>query len=390
MKKTLLILSFILFSFGLMAQSNLSFYGYVKDLGMYYHPVEPIPISTDKSLDYLFLNEIHNRLNFRWYASDKLTFALEARNRIYMGQMIREFPNYEDFVDADNGYLDMGTVLFSADSWFLHTMLDRAWIDYTSGKLQVRLGRQRINWGTNLVWNPNDVFNTFSYFDFDYEERPGTDGIRLQYYTGVTSSAELVYKIGHNNDETAIAGMYRFSKFNYDIQFLGGWVGKDYVLGGGWAGDIKGAGFRGEATWFRPRDKEDTDNFESFVASVSADYTFPNSLYLHFGTLFNSYGTTGDAGGRSFFAPDISAKMLSLGKYQLFGQISYPVTPLLSANMSTMLNPCDGSSFLGPSVTYSLGNNWELMLNGQLFLGRQGTEYGDYGQAIYARIKWAF
>ena len=62
------------------------------------------------------------------------------------------------------------SVLLSADSWFLHTMLDRAWIDYTRGKLQLRLGRQRINWGTNLVWNPNDVFNTFSYFDFDYEE----------------------------------------------------------------------------------------------------------------------------------------------------------------------------------------------------------------------------
>ena len=390
MKRTLLILSLILFSFGIQAQSNFAFYGYVKDLGMYYHPVEPIPVSTDKSLDYLFLNEIHNRLNFRWYASEKLTFALEARNRIYMGQMIREFPNYEDFVDANNGYLDLGTVLISADNWFLHTMLDRAWVDYTSEKLQVRLGRQRINWGTNLVWNPNDVFNTFSYFDFDYEERPGTDGIRLQYYTGVTSSAELVYKIGHNNDETAIAGMYRFSKFNYDIQFLGGWVGKDYVLGGGWAGDIKGAGFRGEATWFRPRDKKDTENFETFVASVSADYTFPNSFYLHFGTLFNSYGTTGDAGGRSFFAPDISAKMLSLGKYQLFGQVSFPFTPLLSGNFTSMLNPCDGSSFIGPALTYSLGDNWELMLNGQLFFGREGTEYGDYGQAVYARIKWAF
>ncbi|WP_321995700.1 hypothetical protein [Draconibacterium orientale] len=390
MKRNLLILTLLFFSTAVYAQPKLSFYGYVKDLGMYYHPVEPIPVSIDKSLDYLFLNEIHNRLNFRWYVSEKLTFALEARNRIYMGQMIREFPDYEDFVDADNGYFDMGTVLLSADSWFLHTMLDRAWVDYTNGKLQVRLGRQRINWGTNLVWNPNDVFNTFSYFDFDYEERPGTDGIRVQYYTGVTSSAELVYKIGHNSDETAIAGMYRFSKFDYDIQFLGGWVGKDFVFGGGWAGDIKGAGFRGEATWFRPRDKNSTANFETFVASVSADYTFPNSLYLHFGTLFNSYGTTGDAGGRSFFAPDISAKMLSLGKYQLFGQVSYPINPLLSANMSTMLNPCDASLFIGPAFTYSLGNNWELMLNGQLFFGRDGTEYGDYGQAVYARVKWAF
>ncbi|WP_297086202.1 hypothetical protein [uncultured Draconibacterium sp.] len=389
-KKLSLILTFFVSSLLLSAQSDVSFYGYLKNLGMYYKPVEPVAVSETKTLDYLMLNQLHNRLNFRYFATEKLTFALEARNRIYMGQMIREFPDYEEMIDNDNGFLDLGTVLISADSWFFHTMLDRAWLDYTSGKWQVRLGRQRINWGTNLVWNPNDVFNTFSYFDFDYEERPGTDGIRVQYYTSVTSSAELVYKIGRNSNESAIAGMYRFSKFNYDVQFLSGWVGKDYVLGGGWAGNIKGAGFRGEATWFKPRDKDDETNFETFVASVSGDYTFANSLYLHLGTLFNSYGTTGDAGGRSFFTPNISAKMLSMGRYQLFSQVSYPLTPLFFVNLSAMLNPCDGSSFIGPDFSYSLADNWEIMLNGQFFFGRSGTEYGEYGQAIYARVKWAF
>ena len=127
------------------AQSNLAFYGYVKDLSMYYHLAEPAYVTPNKSLDHLFLNQIHNRLNFRWYASEKLTFALEARNRIYMGQMVREIPDYEDFVDSDMGYLNLGTVLASGNSYFFHTMLDRAWIDYTSGKWQVRLGRQRIN-----------------------------------------------------------------------------------------------------------------------------------------------------------------------------------------------------------------------------------------------------
>jgi hypothetical protein len=162
------------------------------------------------------------------------------------------------------------------------------------------------------------------------------------------------------------------------------------VLGGGWSGDIKGGGFRGEATWFIPRNSNDAENFEAFVASISGDYTLQNSLYLHAAFLFNSHGTTGDAGGRGFFTPDISAKMLSLGRYQLFAQTSYPFTPLLSGNIAGMLNPSDGSSFIGPSITYSLANNWEIMLNGQLFFGRKGTEYGDYGQAVYGRIKWAF
>ena len=82
------------------AQSDVVMYGYIKDLGMYYKPVDPIQLGT-KTLDKLLLNQVHNRLNFRWYTNEKLTFAVEARNRIYFGQMIREFPEYESIIDTE-------------------------------------------------------------------------------------------------------------------------------------------------------------------------------------------------------------------------------------------------------------------------------------------------
>ncbi|MBT3383168.1 MAG: hypothetical protein HN778_14055 [Prolixibacteraceae bacterium] len=387
MKKLIIIIPILLFVLkGNSQLNNWSFNGYIKDLGMYYKPKVPIP---GIESNYLATNIIHNRLNFKWFASNELTFAVEARNRIFFGQMIREFPEYDQIVDIDNGYFDLSETVFTGNGWFMHSIIDRAYFDYSKGNWQVRVGRQRINWGINLVWNPNDIFNSFSYFDFDYEERPGTDAVKIQYYTSVTSSAELVYKIGRNEDETAIAGKYQFSKFNYDFQFLGGWVGKDYVIGGGWAGDIKGGGFRGEASYFIPREKNN-GSVEAFVASVSGDYTLKNSLYLHGGVLFNSHGAKGKAGGRSFFDQNLSAKMLSLAMYNLFGQFSFPITPIFSANFSGMLNPSDGSSFIGPACTYSLGNNLELMVSGQLFFGDNETEYGDYGKAIFGRIKWAF
>jgi hypothetical protein len=389
MKKILLIHSFLCLVMFANAQSKISFNGYLKELSMFYKPVQSIPISATDSLDYLFLNQIHNRLNFKWFAMEKLTFDLEMRNRLFFGQMVKEFPGYKEMINQDGGFIDLGIIVYSTNSWFLHSAIDRAWIDYTYNKWQLRIGRQRVNWGINLVWNPNDIFNTFSYFEFDYEERPGTDGVKIQYYTGETSSAELVYKTGKSNDETAVAGMYRFARFDYDFQILGGWMGKDIVLGGGWSGNIKGGGFRGEVSWFIPRENNN-GSYEAVVASVSGDYFLKNSLYLHAGMLYNSYGTTGNAGGRSFFAPDISAKMLSFGRYNLFGQISYPITPLFSGSFSSMLNPCDGSFFIGPTLTYSLSNNWELMVNGQLFFGDSGTEYGDYGQAIYGRVRWSF
>lgn len=51
-----------------------------------------------------------------------------------------------------------------------------------------------------------------------------------------------------------------------------------------------------------------------------------------------------------------------------------------------MLNPSDGSSFFCPSLTHSPGNNLKLMATGQLFFGKEGTDYGELGKAVYGSI----
>ena len=382
----LLISSFTAFS----QTDKLTINGYVKNLYMYYKPELTLP---GIDANHLSSNLIHNRLNFRWYASRQFTIAVETRNRLYSGQLIREFPLYKDLIDNDPGFFDLAFMMASGKSWFLYTNVDRAWMDFTKGRWQITAGRQRVNWGVNLVWNPNDIFNTFDYFDFDYEERPGSDALKFQYYTGVTSSAEIVYKIQKNHvenkTESTVACRYRFSKFSYDIQFIGGRMPNDYVLGTGWMGDIRGGGFRGEISWFIPNE-HDGINKNAIVATISGDYTFKNSLYAHSAILYNSLGKAGKAGTRGFFDMNVSAKMLSYARANLFGQLSYPFTPLFTAGVSGIINPCDRSSFLGPLFTYSLGNNLEVMLTGQLFFGEEGTEYGELGVASYGRLKWAF
>ncbi len=368
-------------------ESNVSINGYVKDLFMLYHPKQDIS-EIDNNI--LTTNTIHNRLNFKWYTSDQITTVVEMRNRILMGSLISSYPEYQNTLGSDNGYFDLSFIPIDGGSWFMHSMIDRAYVDWSNGNWQVRVGRQRINWGINLVWNPNDVFNSFSYFDFDYEERPGTDAIKIQYYTGLTSSAELIYKLGENEKSMGLAGLFRFSKWAYDFQLMGGWIGYDYTIGGGWAGDIWGAGFRGELTHFIPRDS-DSGSEKATTASFSADYTFQNSLYIHSGLLYNSHGETGKAGGRNLlFNSDMSAKYLSFAKYSLFGQVSFPINPLLSSSLSGIINPSDGSLYFGPSLGYSLHDNLELMLTGQLFYGETDSEFGDIGQLLFSRIRWSF
>lgn len=366
-------------------ESKVSLNGYMKELYMFYSPETPIPGFDVNNLD---MNILHNRLNFKWYASSKFTTVVEMRNRLMFGNLVKDYPGYQSTVNVDNGLVNLSWITAQGTGWFVHSMFDRAFLDYSSGKWQVRAGRQRVNWGINFVWNPNDIFNTFSYFDFDYEERPGTDAVRAQYYTGATSSAELVYKPNRISARSAIAGMYKFTSWDYDFQFLGGQAGNDWVLGGGWSGDIYGAGFRGEITHFEPRLSR---SVRATVASLSADYTFKNSLYIHGSFLYTSNGKTGPAGGMDvLFNPDMSAKQLSFARYSLFGQISKPITPLFTGSFSGIVNPSDGSFYFGPALIYSLLNNLELMVTGQLFFGDAGTEFGDIGQIAFGRLKWSF
>ncbi|TFH49101.1 MAG: hypothetical protein E4G92_02455, partial [Bacteroidia bacterium] len=117
---------------------------------------------------------LHNRVNLKAFAGEKITFDLEIRNRFITGDMVRLDPRYSASLTTDNGWADLSWNIIDERSFILNTTIDRAWIDFTAGKLQLRAGRQRINWSQSLVWNPNDIFNTYSFFDFDYIERPGS------------------------------------------------------------------------------------------------------------------------------------------------------------------------------------------------------------------------
>jgi hypothetical protein len=339
---------------------------------------------------WLIDNLIHNRLNFKYMPGEHFRFTAELRNRFFYGDFVRTFPGYDSLIGSDNGVVDLSFNIVQGNSFLLNSTIDRLYFDYTAGKWQVRFGRHRINWGQNLVWNPNDVFNAYSYFDFDYEERPGTDALRVQYFTGTTSSAEFIYQLGESLDDMSFMGLYRFNRWGYDLQFLGGTVKTDVVLGTGWSGQIGGGGFRGEITYFHP--KEQLDEAEGqLVASISGDYTLPSSLYLHAGFIYNSAGATGKPGTiNPGILLETSAKYLTLSRMNLFGQVSYRFTPLLYGSIASIVNPFDGSFFAAPSLTYSIGDNTELLMIAQIFEGEPGSEFGGVGKLLYFRAKWSF
>ncbi len=337
------------------------------------------------------MSTITNRLDFRWYPHQNLDIHIGMRNIINFGQMVYEFyPHYHDVAVFDFGWADMTYSLVNDSSVFMFTNFDRANIRYNKGNFETIIGRQRINWGLNMVWNPNDIFNTYNYFDFNYIERPGCDAIRVQYYTGMVSSIDAGFKVDHRGKITG-AAMYKFNHWNYDLQFLGGYMTGDVVLGTGWSGQIHGAGFSGELSYFHSAENFG-DSTGEIVASIGFNYAFRNGLRLDFSTLLNTAGTTGPAGiGPALIVRrEISAKTFSRARHTLFGSATYQVSPLILATLAGMWNPNDKSTFVGPSIEFSLTQNISLLGLAQIFIGNPGTEFGGYGSMYFLRLKWSF
>ena len=335
-------------------------------------------------------NLLHNRLNFNWNINSNLTFNSQLRNRIFYGETVTNFPKYSEIINHESGFLNMSGILFEGNSVFMHSTIDRLYFDYNYKKIQVTIGRQRINWGQTFAWNPNDLFNSSSFFDFDYEEKPGTDAVRLQFYPSYSSQFDLVVKLDCNQKITA-AGLFRFNKWNYDIQLLGGYYEeRDFVVGGGFSGSLLKGGLRGELSYFHS-EVNFADTTGKLVASLGYDYTFSNSLMIQIEGLYNGYGKkSGDFNLAQFYFMQMSPQNLSLTEFSYMANLSYPLTPLLNLKLSAMYNPNDNSIYFGPSADYSLKDNLDLSIYTQLFMSDTPADQGGQGGFLYWRLKWSF
>ena len=355
---------------------------------------------------------LHNRLNFTYYASDHFTASLQLRNQLIGGEYIK-IMNIENGFVKQNYFLPLTFQQEFGDQYMLSLSADRAWVQYTYNNLEIKAGRQRINWGQTFVWNPNDLFNSYNFFDFDYPERPGADAIRILYYPSYTSAVDLAVKIDSAGNATG-GLLYRFNKWQTDFQIIAGyfknenkliaadtlpsvsWTDEDIVGGLGFSSALGNVSIRGEASYFYTlKDREIYDDL--FLISLACDYSFPDQTTLMFEFMYNSNVTLTGSSFLSFYAGTQNVKSLTFTKYNAFGQVTYPVTPLLNASLSGMYFWDDAlkGGYLGPSLEYSVGDNTSLGLYYQFFafgikLGSTGDTEKANSSFAFIRLKWNF
>ena len=355
--------------------------GYIKDVQN---------MSFVKSLDSVSsLNLLHNRLNFKWTISSKFSAKVEIRNRLFYGDALKKIPDFGNSINQYNSLINLSQLWINNKTLVFHSVIDRILVQYATEKWDVKIGRQRINWGINTIWSPNDLFNSYNFLDFDYEERPGNDAIRIQHFFTDNSTLEMAYKPGKNKDETIAAMLYKFNKNKYDYQILGGIYLQDLVVGGGWAGSIKEAGFKGEMTYFHPKD--DIFNKSGVISfSIMGDYTFKNDWYVAASGLFNSSPIQSSSTNLTIFGANLSAKTLFPYRYTFYFSVLKSFSPISSLNFSLIYSPEKNALILFPTYSWNVAKNFDINLIVQSFFANENKTYQSLGTSFYLRGKFSF
>lgn len=395
-----IVFSIFLLLFSLPAFAQPEFSGNLQWMGI---SVKPGRTIFSRNTDLKQLNQGSLYLNAGYSFSERLTFQSEIRTRFLHG----ETSNFSTMIsDGSAGSSDQFLI---NKTWELNKnntadfRVNRFYLDYNDGPLLITAGRQRINWGMAMIWNPVDIFNARNAVTFG-DDLPSSDAVRIQFYTSETNSFDLVVKGSETRAGRAWALRFKGNMRSTDFQVFGGQRHDIPVAGFGWSGEFLKGGFRGEVLgqfntfvyrydWAYygpgiPGIIKQRDRKPNVQAVVSYDYTFENSLYLLTECLWSPSGQKENVLFSSLHAAD--NQWLSPGVLNLAHQAGFDLTPLVRIGGIYLWNPTDYSLTAGPTLNWNLSDN--LDLNGMLLFsdGNNTSEYGGIGTIGFMRVKWSF
>lgn len=331
----------------------------------------------------------HNRLILRYAPDTVWTFDAELRNRLFYGEWVRLQAGMADDLDKDAGLMDLSFVPIKRPALVGSVVADRLWAQWQRKRWTLRLGRQRIHWGKTLIWNPNDWFNAWNFLDFDYEERPGADALRIQYQAGLFSQFELAVSPARHAKNLVSALRFGGHTGRFDWQALAGVYRNRLAAGLGWAGDVGESGFKGEISVFHPIDSAAGET--SVSATVELNMLFGSKWFVNAGTLVNSNGLGGNTNLLRLTQTNLAPDNLMPGKLSFLAAANWSATDLIQLSATAIYSPNGHLIILVPTATWSVAENWDIDLTGQLFwLENANGNLDNAGNAVYLRTRWSF
>lgn len=339
-------------------QEWFSLNGYIKN--MHSAILETTP--KDWTLDGL----IHQRFNLVLFPQRTINFNAGIRNRVWYGQSVKKNPFLPQIIEEQNtDYFDLSHFWIEQDNVLFNTNLDRLYLDIEINNIQIRLGRQRIDWGIATLWNPNDLFNNLDFTDFDYLERTGVDAAKITWFTGPVSRLEAVLQYKDHWDTSTIALMYRWNWKNFDYQILTGSYLGQWSVGSGFTGYLGNLGWKTEANYII---NTQTSKESIFNATTEFNYYFANELYFQMGYIYNERGQS-RAFPNQILKHSITPTLLFPYRHGIWWGISYPITPLFTLKATHVIAPMLYlQQFFVFQWGYELNSAWNIDFISQIYI----------------------
>jgi hypothetical protein len=330
------------------------------------------------------MQKLDLKLHAGVYLSDNWEIHAALNTYAYSGKLLKEYPPFSFLVFNRYDWLDLTHTWEDGSRALVFSRLDKAYLEYHKGRMTIRAGRQLINWGQTIVWNVNDLFNTFTLINMDDMLKQGSDAIRLSFYPAPTSVVEMAAKLNNYNELTA-AVMGRTNVKGIDLQLQTGLVeDKDWMIGGALTGHIDKLGLRSEWAWYTRIDTG-REVKDTWLIAMGAEFVFPNNLILQSELLYNSLDQTDPAALFSrLVSVSFNPRVRSVSKWSLACNAAYIINPSLSLWLAFAWMPDYEAATFSPAMQFKINDHLDFSLNAMYL---QGYYQQERQQASYGMLK---
>ncbi len=364
------------------AEAELELSGYYKNLFVNSRTLSMFPPQQSYNLD---LNRL--RLELRGDLGEESSFNVQYDNEILFGNYLKtnQFAaqkklSLDTYFKLDRTFLDN-----AADNMpvYARSGLYRAYVDTRIDDVDIRVGRQRIAWGTSLFWSPVDIINPFNPTQIEREERVGVDAVTVDWNYNDLSRVSLVYAAHDGSVRNTSAIRWSTNIARYDWSVTAGQFRDDTMVGIDFAGQMGPVGMRGE--WTQTSSPIDGQYQRAVFGAV---YSFPNTLTFMVELYYNGQGKSDSLSYD--FNRLLSGKTQSLARRYVGALVGYDISSLWKLENYYIQNLDDKSEFLYLRLVVSATENIELSAGTQLYKGRSGSEYGSLEDNVTLQMQWFF
>lgn len=356
------------------SRSKLEVNGYIKEMGSFSY-----------AGNYMSTNLLHNRLNIKWNPHRSVTGSAEVRSRLYWGDLVST-PDFNGSLKNDNEWLNLSAIWAGSSNLVFQSNIERLGIEFRQRKWNIHLGRQRVNWGLTTAWNPNDIFNNYNFLDFDYEERPYTDAVKVAYNINDSSGIDVAVNPYGDLRKSIAAARYSIDKRGYHLQMIAGVYRNKLTAGFGWAGKLGSIEYKGEGQAFIG----EKDSANRFNYSLELSYRSIKGWYFSSSLLHNTSGLSEPVNNAAKINFRVTPVNLMPARWNIIAITSKQFTPAFSSSVRLLYSPRVNLFIVYPSLNYHLFSSLDADLIYQSFFLEQQKKLQVTSHNIYVRLKWKF